>query len=72
MLDNMDLIKNRKAPMTCVERQRKYLKNPENVAKHKQRQKEYYLKVIKPKREALNRARERQEIERYVKLVERF
>ena len=60
--------KTKKVPMTTVERQRKYLQNAENVAKHKQRQKEYYLKVIKPKREA----RERQEIEKYVKLVERF
>ena len=64
--------KTKKVPMTCTERQRLYLKNPENVAKHKQRQKEYYLKVIKPKREALKRTRERQEIEDYIKLVERF
>lgn len=72
MLDNMDLIKNRKVPMTTVERQRKYLANPENIAKHRERQKQYYLKVIKPKREALKRTRERQEIEDYIKLVQRF
>ena len=69
MLENK---KTKKVPMSCAERQRKYLANAENVAKHKQRQKEYYLKVIKPKREALKRTRERQEIEKYVKLVQRF
>ena len=68
----MSEIKTKKVPMTTAERQRKYLANSENAAKHKQRQKEYYLKVIKPKKEALKRTRERQEIEKYVKLVERF
>ena len=66
-----EIKKTKKVPMTNAERQRLYLKNPENVAKHKQRQREYYLNVIKPKRDALRRTRQKQEIEKYVKLVEK-
>jgi len=45
-------VKVKKLPMTTSERQRKYLANPENMAKHRQRLREYYKKVIKPKRDA--------------------
>ena len=51
----MPITKTKKVPMTTTERQRKYLEKPENMAKHKQRQKDYYKNVIKPKREALKR-----------------
>jgi len=51
----MPVIKTKKIAMTTTERQRKYLAKPENMAKHKQRQKEYYKNVIKPRREALKR-----------------
>jgi len=42
----------KKVPMSCAERQRKYLEKPENMAKHRARMREYYKNVIKPKREA--------------------
>jgi len=48
-------VKVKKLPMTTSERQRKYLANPENMSKHKQRLREYYKNVIKPKREALKK-----------------
>lgn len=73
----MDIItRTKKVPMSSAERQRKYLQNAENVAKHKQRQKEYYKNVTKPRREALKRQRDREggkkDIEHYVKLIEQF
>jgi len=51
----MEKTRSKKVPMTTAERQRKYLQKPENMVKHKQRQKDYYKNVIKPKREALKR-----------------
>ena len=42
-------------PKTIKERQRKYLQNPENKAKHIERQKIYYINVTKPKRDALRK-----------------
>jgi hypothetical protein len=49
--------KTKKVPMSCAERQRKYLAKPENMAKHRERLREYYKKVIKPKREAAKKAK---------------
>jgi hypothetical protein len=68
----MPVTKTKKVPMSCAERQKKYLENPENMAKHKQRQKDYYKNVIKPKRDALKRQRDREVIGNYVQLVEQF
>tara|TARA_R110002110_G_scaffold67745_1_gene184263 strand:+ start:548 stop:727 length:180 start_codon:yes stop_codon:yes gene_type:complete len=51
----MPVIKTKKIPMTTTERQKKYLSKPENMAKHRERLREYYKKVIKPKREAAKR-----------------
>lgn len=48
----MPVTKTKKVPMTTSERQRLYLSKPENMAKHRQRLREYYQKVIKPKRDA--------------------
>ena len=53
----MPVTKVRKLPMSTTERQNKYLANPENMEKHKERLREYYKKVIKPKREALKKAK---------------
>ena len=50
-------VKVKKLPMTTSERQRKYLANPENMTKHKQRLREYYLTVTKPKRDAVKKAK---------------
>ena len=53
----MPVIKTKKIPMTTTERQNKYLAKPENMAKHRERLREYYKKVIKPKREAAKKAK---------------
>jgi hypothetical protein len=53
----MPVIKTKKIPMTTTERQNKYLSKPENMAKHRERLREYYKKVIKPKREAAKKAK---------------
>jgi len=53
----MPVTKVRKVPMTTSERQNKYLAKPENMAKHKQRLREYYLTVTKPKRDAVKKAK---------------
>ena len=53
----MPVTKVRKLPMSTTERQNKYLAKPENMEKHKERLREYYKKVIKPKREALKKAK---------------
>ena len=53
----MPVTKVRKLPMTTNERQRLYLSKPENMEKHRERLREYYKKVIKPKREALKKAK---------------
>ena len=47
------LKKTKKIPQTINERQRKYLQNPENKAKHIERQRKYYLNVTKPKKKKL-------------------
>ena len=48
----MPVTKTKKIAMTTTERQNKYLAKPENMAKHRQRLREYYKNVIKPKRDA--------------------
>ena len=53
----MPVTKVRKLPMSTAERQRLYLSNPENMAKHRARLREYYKNVIKPKREALKKVK---------------
>ena len=53
----MPVTKTKKMPMTTTERQNKYLAKPENMAKHKERLREYYKTVTKPKREALKKAK---------------
>ena len=53
----MPVTKVKKVPMTTTERQNKYLAQPENMAKHKERLREYYKNVIKPKREAAKKAK---------------
>ena len=53
----MPVTKTKKVPMSNAERQRLYLSNPENMAKHKERLREYYKNVIKPKREAAKKAK---------------
>jgi len=55
----MPVTKVRKIPMTTSERQQKYLAKPENMEKHKERLREYYKNVIKPKREALKKAKKK-------------
>ena len=55
----MPVTKTKKVPMTTNERQQKYLAQPENMAKHKERLREYYKNVIKPKREALKKAKQK-------------
>ena len=50
-------VKVKKLPMTTSERQRKYLANPENMTKHRARLREYYKNVIKPKRDAVKKAK---------------
>ena len=55
----MPVTKAKKVPMTTTERQNKYLAKPENLEKHKERLREYYKNVIKPKREALKKAKKK-------------
>ena len=55
----MPVTKVRKLPMSTAERQRLYLSNPENMAKHRARLREYYKNVIRPKREALKKAKQK-------------
>jgi len=52
----MPVTKMKKIAMTTSERQKKYLAKPENMAKHRERLREYYLTVTKPKREAAKKA----------------
>ena len=53
----MPVTKTKKVPMTTSERQQKYLAKPEDMEKHKERLREYYKNVIKPKREAAKKAK---------------
>ena len=53
----MPVTRTKKLPMSTSERQNKYLANPENLEKHKERLREYYKNVIKPKKEALKKAK---------------
>ncbi len=53
----MPVTKVKKIAMTTSERQEKYLAKPENMAKHRERLREYYKNVIKPKREAAKKAK---------------
>ena len=55
----MPVTKTKKVPMTTSERQQKYLAKPENMSKHRARLREYYKNVIKPKREALKKAKQK-------------
>ena len=55
----MPVTKTKKIAMTTSERQRLYLSKPENMEKHKERLREYYKNVIKPKREAAKKAKKK-------------